>query len=153
MALLHDVVKDMNAKGIDQWHEGYPNREVVSKDMLQGTLYCLLAGDSLVGVITINTTYDTEYDEMNWLTPEGRSLFVHRLAVQPAHQKQGLATMLMAFAEEKALNEKYLSVRLDTYTKNPGNMYLYQKLGYTTIGQLNLPYRPAPFVCYEKLVG
>ena len=152
MEMIRAIVTHMNANGIDQWHPEYPNPEVIGRDLEQGTLHCLKINGSFAGMIVVNEDYDEEYNAIEWLTPSNKSLYVHRLAVHPDYQGKGLGRMLMDFAEAKAEDEGYLSVRLDTYTGNPGNMRLYEKLGYTTLGTLHLPYRPKLFVCYEKLV-
>ena len=153
MAMIRDIVQHMNANGIDQWHPEYPNPEVISRDLNSGTLHCLKVNGAFAGMIVVNEEYDEEYSAMQWLTPPNSSLYVHRLAVHPSHQRKGFGRLMMDFAEAKAEEEGYRSVRLDTYTGNPGNVRLYEKLGYTTIGKLHLPYRPELFVCYEKLVG
>lgn len=153
MEMIGHVVTNMNANGIDQWHPDYPNPEVIGNDLAKGWLHCLKINNEFAGMIVLNTEGDAEYDAMSWLTQPHKSLYVHRLAIHPNHQRKGLGRMMMDYAEEQARDQGYQSVRLDTYTGNPGNMRLYEGLGYTTIGKLHLPYRPKLFVCYEKLVN
>jgi len=152
MALIKAVVTHMNSIGIDQWHEGYPNKKVIGEDLDSQTLFTGWINDRLMAVNVINEVYDKEYDVLDWLTPRGKSLYVHRLAVHPDFQKKGYARMFMDYAEEKAKKEGFLSVRLDTYTGNPRNVKFYSNRGYQPIGEVSLPYRPEPFVCFEKLV-
>jgi len=152
MALIKDVVVHMNSIGIDQWHAGYPNETVLGKDLDSHTLFTGWLDQKLMAINVINQVYDKEYNALDWLTPQGKSLYVHRLAVHPDFQKKGYAQQFMDFAEEKAKKEGFLSVRLDTYTGNPRNVKFYLNREYQPIGEVSLPYRPDPFICFEKLV-
>ena len=64
---------------------------------------------------------------------------MHRLAVDPEAQGQGVARKLIAFSEEYAVREGYTSLRLDTYAKNTVALKLYQGLGYDLRGEVNFP--------------
>ena len=64
---------------------------------------------------------------------EDRNIVVHRLAVRPDKQRQGIARRLMDFAEQWARDHEYDAIRLDTFNQNPGNQRFYLNRGYTDL--------------------
>ena len=106
-----------------------------------------------LGFISINEDQSPEYKELVWSDEGGRVLVIHRLAVNPEWQKQGVGRQLMDFAENYAMKKGYTSIRLDAYSGNPGALNLYECRGYKKVGQLFFPRRELPFYCYEKMIG
>lgn len=150
MELIKECVSNMKIKGIFQWNEHYPNLEIVNADIQAGCAYITKSDTSCIATITLNEEQSPEYQEINWLKDNSKALVVHRLAIHPSHQNQGLAKRLMFFAEELAVREGYTSIRLDAYSANPFALRLYKKLGYQNLGQIYFPHRELPFVCMEK---
>ena len=71
----------------------------------------------------------------------------------PTHQRMGYAQKMMSFAEDFARENKYLSVRLDTFSKNVNNQNFYQKRGYKKLGNIFFPNQSeSPFYCYELIL-
>jgi GNAT superfamily N-acetyltransferase len=76
---------------------------------------------------------------------------VHRLAVAPTAQGQGVAQMLLAQAEQLARDWSFNLVRVDTNSENAATQRLFPKLGYRFAGEITLAFRPGlRFFCYEK---
>jgi len=47
----------------------------------------------------------------------------------------------------------YVSIRLDTFSKNPRNIKFYEIRGYIKLGNIFLPDQSEdPFYCYEKII-
>ena len=42
---------------------------------------------------------DKEYQSVKWLT-DNNNIYIHRLSVNPTHQKMGYAQEMMSFAED-----------------------------------------------------
>lgn len=145
----------MRKQGIVQWNEGYPSREAFEKDSTRGELYILEKENRICGCITISTHMDAEYEPVQWLTPDDtRHVYVHRLAVHPEYQGKGYARKLMDFAEERALKDGCISIRLDTFSKNLRNMRFYEARGYRKLEAIFLPAQSThPFYCYEKILS
>jgi len=144
---------DMINNGIHQWNESYPSEEILKKDILNGELYVLEIDNQTAGMIVLTATKDKEYEAVQWLTPDSNNLYVHRLAVHPAFQHQGHARKLMDFAEKYAVDNGYLSVRLDTFSQNQRNQTFYEKRGYKRLGEIYFPEQSKhPFYCYEKIL-
>jgi len=144
----------MVEQGIHQWNEVYPNKSAFLSDLDQKALWVFMAEDHPVGCVSFYTTMDDEYKALDWIAPESRHLYVHRLAVHPNFQRQNIARKLMDFAENQARELSCVSVRLDTFSQNPRNLKFYAARGYQqTGGQLYFPKQSVhPFITLELLL-
>jgi len=144
---------DMKKRGIFQWNETYPNIAVFKKDLEDETLYVYAFQNSVVGCIMFSEEKEVLYNQIQWLTPDEKNLYVHRLAVHPHYQKQGIGRKLMAFAEAYAEKNQYTSLRLDTFSKNQRNIRFYTARDYKKLGDVYfLKQSNDPFHCFEKVI-
>jgi len=143
--------RHMIEHGIHQWNEVYPNKSAFLSDLDQKALWVFIAENRPVGCVSFYATMDEEYKALDWIVPESRHLYVHRLAVHPNFQRQNIAKKLMDFAEDKARDQKCASIRLDTFSQNPRNLKFYRMRGYQkTGGTLYFPKQSEhPFVALE----
>lgn len=140
----------MRARGIFQWDDLYPSEAALRNDLDRRELWVFEAGGIPVALVAITPIMDPEYKQARWLTDTAGNLYVHRLAVHPDHQRQGIAGKLMDLAEGRARDAGVPSVRLDTFSRNPGNQRFYERRGYTRLGAVYFPAQsPYPFYCYE----
>jgi ribosomal protein S18 acetylase RimI-like enzyme len=96
---------------------------------------------------------DPHYNKVKWITPDGHNLYIHRLAVHPKNQKQGIARQMMDFAENFGKKKGMESIRLDTFSQNPRNIKFYRKRGYKKLGDVYFSKQSKdPFHCFEKLI-
>ena len=143
----------MIAQGIYQWNEHYPSRAVFQQDIANGQLYVYLHESQPVGCVMFSKEKDALYNSIHWQTPDGNNLYIHRLAVHPNFQGQGIARQLMDYAEAHAQQEKCTAVRLDTFSKNPRNHRFYKARGYQQLGDVIFPKQSEyPFHCFEKIL-
>jgi GNAT superfamily N-acetyltransferase len=140
----------MIAAGNLQWDASYPNPAVFVADVEKGQLWIVEVEGQVVGAAAITTDQEPEYAEVGWDISE-QAVVVHRLAVDPAFQGQGVAKALMAQAEAEARMRGILLLRVDTNTRNEATRRLFPKLGYALAGEIGLGFRPGlRFCCYEK---
>jgi ribosomal protein S18 acetylase RimI-like enzyme len=139
---------DLRKRGILQWDETYPTRDVVARDVERGQLYVLRVHDTVEAVVTLDDVQPEEYATIAWKFAEP-TLVVHRLCVSPTAQGKGFGNQLMSFSEELAAERHFASVRLDAYTANPQSVALYRRRGYREAGQVYFARRPLPFYCFE----
>jgi len=143
----------MKKMGIYQWNEHYPSKNAFEEDIERGELYILEEAGGLLGTIVISTLMDNEYRPIDWLTPNGKNIYIHRLAVHPDFQGKGFAQKLMTFAEDFAISNNFVSVRLDTFSQNKRNQKFYEARGYTKLGDIYFPKQSEhPFHCYELVL-
>jgi GNAT superfamily N-acetyltransferase len=157
VGLLGDCVREMHARGLDQWDDVYPSRATLEADVEAGTLTCATRGPtagagagavSVLGAFTLNPHQDPEYAEIAWQISAQPIAVVHRLMVHPAVQRHGLGRFLMRHAERAAHDLGFGALRLDTLLANDRALALYQGLGYHDAGRVT--FRKGRFACFEK---
>ena len=104
--------------------------------------------EQLKGFISINEDFPQEYSELNWKAED--FLVIHRLAVNPAYRKEGVATRIMHFAEQLAVERGIKFLKSDTSEFNVGMNRLFNKFYYVQVGQIQLGEKEFRFNCYEK---
>ena len=151
-SLTEACARAMQEKQIFQWNEQYPSRERLKKDIQQKELY-VLEEEGIKGIVVLTPEMDDEYIPIEWLTPNGNNLYIHRLATSPDDWGSGYGRRLMDFAEDFAKEENYDSVRLDTFSQNQRNQRFYESRGYKRLGNIYFPKQSEhPFYCYEKII-
>ena len=148
-AIVKDATKHMDEQGIPQWDEIYPDKATLRQDIERQEMYVIEQNGLAVGIVVINDEQSPEYASITW-TYAGRVLVVHRLTISPAHQRCGMASRLMKFAEDTAIIQGYDCIHLDAFTQNPAAFTLYDKLGYRKAGIVR--FRKGEFHCYEKAI-
>lgn len=143
----------MIKNGIYQWNEDYPNKEAFELDIERGELYVLEEDGRIIGTIVLSTLMDEEYVPIEWLTTSDNNIYIHRVSVHPDLQGKGYAQKLMAFAENFARENKFASVRLDTFSQNKRNQKFYETRGFERLGDIFFPKQSEhPFHCYELVL-
>lgn len=142
--------RSLEKENIFQWTEQYPALHHIADDIQNGFLYSMNNEGKSLGVIHISNIEEPEYKTVVWSDSNGTCLVIHRLAVHPENQKQGLAGNLMDFAENVAIESGYTSIRLDVYSGNERALRFYENRGYQKRGEVNFSGRELPFFCYEK---
>ena len=143
----------MELEKIFQWTDSYPNLDIIINDIKNSDLYELRIDGELLGVICFNIKQDPQYEIIDWVDKNGKVLIIHRLAINPLFQNQGLAKALMTFAEDFALINNFTSIRLDAFSGNKKGLKIYEGRRYLKRGEINFPGRNLPFFCYERMVS
>lgn len=154
-ALVGRAVAHMNALGNPQWGSDYPTRAHYAGDIARGELYAAVDGvGAILGIVCLNTDQAPEYAPLPWRVP-GPAMVVHRMAVDPAAQRQGVAAALFSFAEALARARGIPAVHADTYWKNDRMRSLFLNRGYEKVGEVSFsrPQRPLGYPCFEKVLA
>jgi len=153
---IYEIVKScktaLQSDGIFQWTDHYPTLRIIQSDIELGHLYQIQSDKIILGIINISTVQEEEYKIINWSYPDDTCLVIHRLAIDPEHQRQGLAQKLMTFAENYGMENGFHSIRLDAYNQNTRVLKFYERRAYNKKGEVYFPGRDLPFYCYEKLI-
>ena len=148
VALYGAAAQDMREKGIDQWDEYYPDREILAEDVESGDMTLGLLDGRLACAWVVNREYEPEYELGAWEHTEGDFCVLHRLCVNPEMQGRGLARQAMARMEKNARDQGFDSVRLDVFSQNLHAQRLYERLGYKRTGEVR--FRKGIFYLMEK---
>ncbi len=153
LAITRACALHMEQKGIFQWNAHYPTKASFLTDLERDELYVFIANAKIIGAVTLSTIMDEEYKSVSWLTKNSKNLYVHRLCIHPNFQGKGYAQSLMDFAETNAKEKEFLSVRLDTFSRNIRNQNFYKTRGYQQLGDVFFPKQSTyPFHCYELVL-
>lgn len=141
--------------GIDQWQDGYPEREVIEADITEGIGWVFEADGEVAGYLALAPSPEPVYAQIDgaWLCG-GDYLTVHRSCAGDAARGKGLGAAMLAFAEEQARARGLTSVRADTHRGNVVMRHLLEKRGFSYCGTVRYdvtagdPLR----VAYEKSV-
>lgn len=144
------VIAAMQEKGIDQWDELYPNSADIAADIFAGDLVVAQEDGKLLCTFAVNTDCEEEYDACPWKYPDEPFIVVHRLAVSPKYQRQGIARAVMEYVEKEAKEKGIRTIRLDTFCSNPAGAALYESLGFKVIGYAH--WRKGEFQIMEKII-
>ena len=148
VALYGAAAQDMREKGIDQWDEYYPDREILAEDVESGDMTLGLLDGQLACAYVVNREYEPEYELGAWEHTEGDFCVLHRLCVNLEMQGRGLARQAMARMEKNARDQGFDSVRLDVFSQNLHAQRLYERLGYRRTGEVR--FRKGIFYLMEK---
>ncbi len=121
--------------GIDQWQDGYPEREVIEADIARGIGYVFENEGAIAGYLALAPSPEPVYERIDgaWLA-NGEYLTVHRSCASDACRGRGLGAAMLAFAEELARSRGVASVRADTHRGNAVMRHLLEKRGFTYCG-------------------
>lgn len=153
-ALVGRAVRHMNALGNPQWGEDYPTRDFYAQDIARSELFAAIAeGGVILGVACINTDQSPEYAPLSWKI-SSPAMVIHRMAVDPQAQRQGVATALFALTEELARARGISAIHMDTYTQNDRMQALVIGRGYRKTGEVRFARdaRPLTYPCFEKVL-
>lgn len=148
MNLIAACTRDLDSQGIDQWDEIFPDKQKIAHDIEQHSLYVATLKRDCCGMIVINDKQPLEYKDVDWKYGGEKILVIHRLTIHPDWQGQGMAQVLMDFAERLGKERHFASVRLDAFIENPRAVNFYECRGYRKAGIVH--FRKGPFFCFER---
>jgi ribosomal protein S18 acetylase RimI-like enzyme len=148
MKIIKDAIIEMESKGIYQWDDIYPCKDIINKDIEEETLFVFIEDETIKAFIVLNEHQEEEYKNVDWKYKTGKQMVIHRLCVSPLFQGKGIARSLVRFAEDFGRGNGFNSIRLDAFTENKGACGLYEKLGYEKAGVVE--FRKGRFYCFEK---
>lgn len=138
MEIIKKVIPKMHAAGNYQWDEYYPTDVTFKKDIKNGTLYVYEEESVIKGCIVADDNHAFAYDDIPWELARMDCLALHRLAVDPQSQGQGIAQKILRGIIEIGQDKSYLGIHTDTSQENKPMQRLFAKLGFDYKGHLNL---------------
>ena len=154
--ILDEARRTIAALGINQWQDGYPNREVIEEDVRLGQSYVLVKDGAVIGTFALITNGDPTYDVIehgHWMTGDDNRNYnaVHRVAIAVSSRGSGASTALIGFAADLTRMAGKTSVRIDTHEGNRVMRRMLEKHGFVHCGTIYLA-NGDPRVAYELTV-
>lgn len=149
--ILQHAIAHRKKDGSNQWQDGYPNLQVVQKDVDAGAGFVLADGENIIGYTAIMINDEPEYAKIKgeWLSDKDFVVF-HRLAVSENCMGKGMAKKIIEFVEKFALENNIFSVKADTNYDNIAMLKIFEKSGYTFCGEVY--FRGGERRAFEKIL-
>lgn len=147
--ILEQAISRRKNDGSNQWQDGYPNLEIVKKDIEKNAGFVLTNNEMIVGYVTILINDEPEYlkIEGKWLS-NSDFVVLHRLAISEDYLGQNLSKKIIDFVKDLALIQKIYSIKADTNHDNFAMMKIFEKCGFQFCGIVH--FRGSPRRAYEK---
>ncbi len=125
--------------GLSHWMSPIYPLERMLKDADELEVYALTSGATLVGTFTLETTMPSsylKYGNIRWQLSDVSAVYVHKLAILPDRQGQGLGTWCLQAIERLAASQDYRAARLDGVKTHSKLLRFYESRGYQKVGEL-----------------
>ncbi len=154
--ILDEARRTIAALGINQWQDGYPNRESIEADLEKDYSYVLVHDGQVIGTFALIPDGEPLYDVIengHWTTGDDNRNYnaVHRVAIAVASRGSGASTEMIHFVAERTRKEGKTSVRIDTHEGNLVMRRMLEKHGFVHCGTIYLA-NGDPRVAYELIV-
>ena len=168
LEIIEKAKIELRQLGLDQWQNGYPNREVIENDVKNEISYVLesiekneneLESENLkkiLGTIVLSPKKEIPYSKIEgkWITTDDY-IVIHRLAVDSEIKNKGIATKILEFSEKECIKNKILSIKTDTHENNEPMKKFLEKNGFSYCGVIYLDREPdigEKRIAYEKII-
>lgn len=150
--ILQQGIVRRKKDGSIQWQDGYPNPEVIKKDIEKSAGYVLTDRNSIIGYCAILINDEPEYAniEGNWLTNEDFVVF-HRVAISEKYLGKGLSKKILESIEVVALDNGIYSIKADTNFDNIAMLKAFERMGYFYCGEVY--FRGQARKAFEKVLS
>lgn len=141
-AFYDEVVQHLeNTINYPKWvYKIYPSEESVEEKIQENSQFLCEDAGEIVGAFVLNTDPDGAYEKVAWSKSlaEGEYMVCHTLATAPTQQGKGFGRMLVDFCVSYAREQGFQGVRLDVVPDNFPAKRLYEKCGFTYVGDIDL---------------
>ena len=135
--ILQDAIQRRKEDGSEQWQDGYPNTEVIKKDILKQAGFVLTQGNQIAGYCAVMINDEPAYAEIKgqWLTDGDFAVF-HRVAISKDYLGMGLSKTMLNHIEDLARANRLSSIKADTNFDNAAMLNILEKAGYVYCGEV-----------------
>ncbi|AMD94313.1 GNAT family N-acetyltransferase [Leptotrichia sp. oral taxon 847] len=160
LEIIEMAKEELKKMGLNQWQNGYPNRDSIESDIKKGISYVLETQidreNKVVATIALSPEKEAPYSKIDgkWLT-FGDYVVIHRIAVDKNVKNQGIATKLLEFSQDVCLKNNIFSLRADTHENNEPMKKILEKQQFKYCGVIFLDREPdigAKRIAFEKIL-
>ena len=118
----------------------YPSVDFVRAMTVKGEQYVCFDGDKIVGAFVFNDDPQGAYENVTWGANLQRGEYgvCHAVAIETTLQGKGLGRQIVEFCMQRAKELNYKAIRLDVVPTNLPARRLYEKCGFTYVGDADL---------------
>lgn len=153
LCIIGQAQNYLKEHGVDQWQNGYPDRDTIADDIQKGYGYVLLKDEIVVGTVAVTfdgeKTYNRIY-EGEWISDREHAT-IHRIAVDDQCKGSGLASGIIGYIEQMCRARDIRSIRVDTHRKNRSMQRMLMKNGFQYCGIIYLEDH-SERIAFEKIM-
>ena len=153
LEIINDAKVYLRSQGVDQWQDGYPNREVIEIDIKDSCSFVLEDEGTIMGTTVIGFDGESTYDKIyegKWLNND-KFAVIHRMAVDKKSRNKGIADILIKNIENLVQERCIRSIKVDTHKNNKVMQNFLIKNGFIYCGIIYLQ-DGNERVAFEKLI-
>lgn len=151
--IINEAKEFLKESKIDQWQQGYPNEEVILKDIENQHSYVLEDDNKIIGTVALSfdgeETYDLIYDG-KWISNNEYAV-IHRIATSRRYNIKGTGTEIIKSIEKICKDKGIKSIKIDTHEENLVMQKLLNKNDFKYCGVIYLEDK-AKRVAFEKVI-
>ncbi|WP_066891808.1 GNAT family N-acetyltransferase [Clostridium nigeriense] len=140
MDIINEGKISLKNSNVDQWQNGYPNEDVILKDIDNGESFVLEYNNEIIGTTALSfrgeKTYDNIY-EGKWIS-NGKYAVIHRIAVAKVEEIKSVGSEILKEAEKICLLKNIKNIKIDTHEDNKAMQGLLLKNKYEHCGVIYL---------------
>lgn len=127
--IIAQAQKYFKERKIDQWQNGYPNEEVIARDIYNESSYVLTEDNKVVATAALYFDEEKNYKniyEGNWKSNAPYSV-IHRIAVSNQCKGRGVASIMLDEMSKLSKEKNVHNLRVDTHMENLSMQSLLKK--------------------------
>ncbi len=136
LELISQGKEYMKANNIDQWQNGYPNKETILNDISNGESYILTRNGKIIGTFVYSLLGEINYDKIyegKWLDNSPFAV-IHRIVIDSSCKGNNFSNDIFQFVKNKALEKEIHSIKIDTHEDNASMRRFLEKSGFISCG-------------------
>lgn len=120
MKIITDAKAFLKQSGSTQWQNGYPNEEVITKDITNKNGYVFMVGKQVAGYAAVIEGIEPTYQKINgaWKNNADPYATIHRICFANNYQGQGLAKIFLSNIITLEVSHRIFNLRVDTHRLN-----------------------------------
>lgn len=140
ITIIEQTKQLFKQSNIDQWQQGYPNRQTILDDIEKHQGYVMVDQETLVAYVALLLVVEPTYHKIyggtwHYSGPYGT---VHRIAVKESYKKRGIASLIIKHCEQQCLKNNVKVLRVDTYHQNVPAIKCFESNGFKRCGVIFL---------------
>lgn len=151
--IINEAKELLKESKIDQWQQGYPNEEVILRDIENQYSYVLEDNNKIIGTVALSFDKEKTYDLIyagKWIS-NGEYAVIHRIATSRRYNIKGAGTEIIKSIEKICKDKGIKNIKIDTHEKNLVMQKLLNKNDFKYCGVIYLEDK-AKRVAFEKVI-
>ncbi|MEG1459009.1 MAG: GNAT family N-acetyltransferase [Acetivibrio sp.] len=160
MKIIDEAKEYLKLQGVDQWQDGTPNEDIISKDIARKESFVFTEENKICAYAVLSVEKEDCYDKVydgNWKGKDSEYAVIHRTAMGKSCRGRGKAQELFDICEQEAKQKGRKTLRIDTHQDNRLMQHLIKKNGFTHCGWIYMKdgvarQRKVVRLAYEKRI-